>query len=65
MQAVKDWEQYSSRRQMKVGDESHSRRDFYQPMKKKFIIELELLAVLWTIENIRNYLSGTEFEVVS
>ena len=27
--------------------------------------ELELLAVAWSIENVRNYVFGTEFEVVS
>ena len=27
--------------------------------------ELELLAVVWTIENFRNYVYGTQFEVVS
>ena len=29
------------------------------------IIELELLAVVWVKENFRNYVYGTEFEVVS
>ena len=44
----------------------HFASRFLTTFEQKYsIIELELLALVWAVENFRNYVYGTEFEVVS
>ena len=53
--------------QTKEGWETtHFASRFLTTFEQKYSInEIELLAVVWSIENFRNYVYGTEFEVVS
>ena len=44
----------------------HFASRFLPPFEQKYSInELELLAVVWSVENFRNYVYGTNFELVS
>ena len=39
---------------------------FLSPVKKNYaVVELELLAIQWTVEKCRLYLAGTDFTVVT
>ena len=44
----------------------HSASRFLTPLEEKYSMnELELLAVVWAIEHLKNYLYGIKFQVVS
>ena len=65
MPVKKDWGPYSSRKPTKVGRRSICIEILSTFEGKYSINELELLAVVWAVENFRNYVYGRSFEIVS
>ena len=66
MQAKKAWGQSYSSDKNTSGKPHTSPRDFFTEFEKEHSIkELELLSVVWATENFKNFVYGTEFEIVS
>ena len=66
MPAKKDWEQVLQQKTDEGWQATHFASRFLTTFEQKYSInELELLAVVWAIENIRNYVYGVQFEVKS